>query len=432
MQLHTQVHTREAKPYKCSQCTKSFANSSYLSQHNRIHLGIKPYHCDLCQRKFTQLSHLQQHSRTHTGDKPYKCRFANCNKSFSQLSNLQSHSRSHQTDKPFKCNSCYKCFTDEAALLEHIPKHKDSKHLKTHICQYCGKSYTQQTYLAKHLQKHEERSQKRATHGQINNNNNNTIINNVLQINDNYWQKNAMNNCQASLIECTNNNNNNNSIGINSSQSQLPSSSSQHQQCQLNNNHEMNTSRFDHHTNRLSMSSNISTIPTNGSHRLQSDLIYNNNNTNINTGTGIINSVAGLVESAKNGSPSVFSSIASIPNSTVPVLSGANVRVSPYLYESINFNKISSGMDAVILANGGPLSSLTTATTTNSTAAAATTIVTAAKKSTAECLTSKTGHTSSSFPNQLIALHQIRNYASMPVPVSITSGNEHPISLKDE
>lgn len=26
--------------------------------------------------------------------------------------------------------SCYKCFTDEQALLEHIPKHKESKHLK--------------------------------------------------------------------------------------------------------------------------------------------------------------------------------------------------------------------------------------------------------------------------------------------------------------
>jgi hypothetical protein len=78
------------------------------------------------------------------------------------LSNLQSHSRCHQTDKPYKCNSCYKCFHDETSLLEHIPKHKDSKHLKTHICSYCGKSYTQETYLAKHMQKHSDRSDKRA------------------------------------------------------------------------------------------------------------------------------------------------------------------------------------------------------------------------------------------------------------------------------
>jgi zinc finger protein 362/384 len=156
---------RETKPYKCTQCTKSFANSSYLSQHTRIHLGVKPYRCEICQRKFTQLSHLQQHIRTHTGDKPYKCRTPGCVKAFSQLSNLQSHSRCHATDKPYKCNACYKCFIDENALLEHIPKHKESKHLKTHICQYCGKSYTQETYLQKHLQKHIERAEKRASSG---------------------------------------------------------------------------------------------------------------------------------------------------------------------------------------------------------------------------------------------------------------------------
>ncbi|XP_043234684.1 zinc finger protein squeeze-like [Amphibalanus amphitrite] len=165
LQMHVQVHMREAKPYKCSQCSKAFANSSYLSQHTRIHLGIKPYRCEICQRKFTQLSHLQQHIRTHTGDKPYKCRHPGCSKAFSQLSNLQSHSRCHQTDKPYKCNSCYKCFTDEASLLEHIPKHKESKHLKTQICPYCGKSYTQETYLQKHMQKHADRVDKRGVPG---------------------------------------------------------------------------------------------------------------------------------------------------------------------------------------------------------------------------------------------------------------------------
>ena len=58
----------------------------------------------------------------------------------------------------YKCNSCYKCFTDETTLLEHIPKHKDSKHLKVHICAFCGKSYTQALYLDKHMTKHTERA----------------------------------------------------------------------------------------------------------------------------------------------------------------------------------------------------------------------------------------------------------------------------------
>ncbi|XP_055864243.1 zinc finger transcription factor lin-29-like isoform X9 [Biomphalaria glabrata] len=187
MLIHCQqIHKQDPKPYKCPTCSKSFANSSYLSQHARIHSGLKPYKCEICERKFTQLSHLQQHIRTHTGEKPYKCMhpdcplkfsqlshlkqhfrshtgekpykclFMGCGKAFSQLSNLQSHSRSHMTDKPFRCNSCYKCYADEQSLREHIPKHSDTKHLKTHICHICGKSYTQETYLTRHMTKHSQ------------------------------------------------------------------------------------------------------------------------------------------------------------------------------------------------------------------------------------------------------------------------------------
>lgn len=154
MKYHNSNHMREAKPYKCLQCPKAFANSSYLSQHMRIHQGVKPYGCDICSRKFTQLSHLQQHKRTHTGDKPYKCNYLNCTKQFSQLSNLQSHSRCHQLDKPYKCNSCYKCFHDERSLLEHIPRHLESKHLKKNLCIYCGSSYQQERGLVKHFQQY--------------------------------------------------------------------------------------------------------------------------------------------------------------------------------------------------------------------------------------------------------------------------------------
>ena len=92
LQLHTQIHMREPKPYKCASCNKAFANSSYLSQHTRIHLGIKPYRCEICQRKFTQLSHLQQHIRTHTGDKPYKCRIPG--RPFGLINNLEEISAS--------------------------------------------------------------------------------------------------------------------------------------------------------------------------------------------------------------------------------------------------------------------------------------------------------------------------------------------------
>lgn len=353
---------REAKPYKCSQCSKAFANSSYLSQHTRIHLGIKPYRCEICQRKFTQLSHLQQHIRTHTGDKPYKCRHPGCNKAFSQLSNLQSHSRCHQTDKPYKCNSCYKCFSDEGSLLEHIPKHKESKHLKTHICQYCGKSYTQETYLAKHMQKHADRMEKRSS----------GLLRASHASSEAYWTKTGQGGGASggTSADCS------------------PELQSHH--------------HHHHHHHHQSDQSCLGSVlnEQSGSSRYSRSEMDRQHHMNITSNGRSSDDLLYPVDSKTTTSASAFT-----PIQSASMLSGSarNAVAAAYFpYDSFGFAKAGGGVGP---GPGGM------------------------DIKPGMDVTKPGGH--SSFPNQLIALHQIRNYASMPSSATSLAG-EHPISLKDK
>ncbi|XP_055377519.1 zinc finger protein rotund isoform X2 [Condylostylus longicornis] len=380
LQLHTQIHMREAKPYKCSQCSKAFANSSYLSQHTRIHLGIKPYRCEICQRKFTQLSHLQQHIRTHTGDKPYKCRHPGCQKAFSQLSNLQSHSRCHQTDKPYKCNSCYKCFTDEPSLLEHIPKHKESKHLKTHICQYCGKSYTQETYLTKHMQKHSERTDKRppiVTGSGGNSTTANNTSNGGSGSNGNTTTSNSAGNNNSAGNGSNNttstNNSNNNPNGVGQEHSYWPKVSPD---SQANINDVMHQQQQQQQQQQHVQQQNHHDFPPLNSQHQQNATLQSHHNPGDgsgNPGTGPVRDEVGPTPTGYDTSSitktSSNSAFTPITNSTMvsPHLAHHPMAQRPYLYDAISFPNKNVNQN-----------------------------------------------TANTFPNQLISLHQIRNYAHQP------------------
>ncbi|XP_065094340.1 zinc finger protein rotund isoform X2 [Ochlerotatus camptorhynchus] len=381
LQLHTQIHMREAKPYKCSQCNKAFANSSYLSQHTRIHLGIKPYRCEICQRKFTQLSHLQQHIRTHTGDKPYKCRHQGCMKAFSQLSNLQSHSRCHQTDKPFKCNSCYKCFSDEPSLLEHIPKHKESKHLKTHICQYCGKSYTQETYLSKHMQKHSERTDKRPPIGArsssstLNLNTNTTVPPAITGGENPYWPK-VSPDSAANMTD----------VMQQQQQHQPPPTNQQppHQPQQSN--------QQSHHDFNLNPQNNAPNQTPNGLNNVPGDLHHHRDE-----------NVEDLAVSARQGAPNMNG-----PNGNIPI-PPSSTPMSAAGYDSSSIAKVASNSAFTPINSMPP--HLNTLQHHHHQLAQRPYLYDAISFQNQKAINQSP---SNSFPNQLISLHQIRNYAHQP------------------
>ncbi|XP_069092983.1 putative zinc finger protein 735 isoform X2 [Pleurodeles waltl] len=83
----------EERPYKCTECGKSFRKSQTLMIHQRVHTGEKPYPCSKCGKHFRQLAHLVKHQRMHLGEKPYICNI--CERRFIDSSHLKRHQKIH-------------------------------------------------------------------------------------------------------------------------------------------------------------------------------------------------------------------------------------------------------------------------------------------------------------------------------------------------
>nr|XP_042701705.1 zinc finger protein 3-like isoform X3 [Chrysemys picta bellii] len=138
------------KPYRCTECEKSFGQSSVLIEHMRIHTGERPFVCGQCGKRFSQSSTLLGHQRTHTGEKPFRC--PDCGRGFYVNSKLGQHRRIHTGEKPFRCPDCGRGFYVNSKLGQHRRIHTGEK---PYGCSACGKSFRYKQQFTRHQQLHQ-------------------------------------------------------------------------------------------------------------------------------------------------------------------------------------------------------------------------------------------------------------------------------------
>jgi len=80
-----------AKPFKCTECHKTFRMKEELKIHFRVHSGERPFKCNQCDKCFKQSTDLKRHILVHTGEKKYRC--PQCGKHFTLLGNMRLHQR---------------------------------------------------------------------------------------------------------------------------------------------------------------------------------------------------------------------------------------------------------------------------------------------------------------------------------------------------
>lgn len=156
--LLTHDATRPTKICNLKDCGKSFKSIVALNLHKRkVHfreLNLKPFQlsfvCQLCGQLLKTIQGYEGHMRIHRNEKPFKC--TDCDKTFIDKSSLAKHQRVHQNIRPYKCDQCPLKFKTNSALKVHkISIHETEMKYE---CQICGKRTKMKYNLTMHMKTH--------------------------------------------------------------------------------------------------------------------------------------------------------------------------------------------------------------------------------------------------------------------------------------
>ncbi|XP_038050418.1 zinc finger protein 271-like [Patiria miniata] len=105
-----------------------------------------PYDCDSCGKRFTKRSVMSRHSiRMHSTERPFRCSF--CEKTFAQTCDLVRHERVHRRERPFICDVCGRRFLRRHHLQDHMLTHTRAR---SYLCDGCGQTFIRKGNFVNH------------------------------------------------------------------------------------------------------------------------------------------------------------------------------------------------------------------------------------------------------------------------------------------
>lgn len=137
--------------YQCDICGDTLASRETLRRHKSVQHSDadKPFKCSQCTKSFLFRSHLASHVRTHSTEHRHVCPAGKCGRKFKHKGDLKHHfiAKHESPDQKLKCAKCPLTFQTNKLLKLHAVIHEPP----ARRCQYCEEVFHWHSQLRNHV-----------------------------------------------------------------------------------------------------------------------------------------------------------------------------------------------------------------------------------------------------------------------------------------